>query len=198
MPYSVEKQRTVLAGVSDERETASGFGGLGFALTTQLLTDSPGRLGMLGTLAFRSAGSNSGAGEPSADAAGFRSLQGTLTAVKRRDPVVFFGSLFHTYTFDRRTNGIEIDPGNATGIRLGSIFALSPETSLRMGVDFSRAGRATIDGLKIPGSDTSTGMLDLGFATLLSPRSLLSVQAGFGITRDSPDFRLVVSLPVRY
>jgi hypothetical protein len=44
VPYSGEKQRTVLAGVSDERETASGFGGLGFALTTQLLTDSPRRL----------------------------------------------------------------------------------------------------------------------------------------------------------
>lgn len=197
LPYGLERQRTVLAGISDTEDSFSGFGGLGLSVTKQILTDAPGRLGMLGSLSFRGAGTSNGEGELS-NSAGFRTLQATLTVVKRRDPVVFFGGLFHSYTFDKAINGNEIDPGDGTGFRLGSVFALSPETSMRMGVDFTRAGRATINGLKIPGSDSSTGMLDLGFSTLLSPRSLLNVQAGFGITRDSPDFRLVVSLPVRF
>ena len=124
-------------------------------------------------------------------------MQGSLTLAKRQDPLVFFGTASYTAVLERR-HGAEIDPGNSIGVKLGTMLAASPRTSLRGGFEASRSGRTKIDGAEIPGSDAMVATVQFGLATLLSRRSLLDVQLSVGVTPDAPDFALVVSVPFRF
>jgi hypothetical protein len=198
LPYARNRERRVVLGVSDQTDRASGFGNLEIGITKQLLNESKGVPGMLGTLRWHGAGATDDFGNPAAVGSSFRSLQAALTLVKRQDPVVFFGGLSHEVIYPKTINAASINPGNATGMRLGSILALSPDTSMRLGFQFSRSAETIVNGAKIAGSSATVGLLDAGFSIVLSPKMLLGVEAGFGLTPSSPDFRLGISLPVRF
>ena len=116
----------------------------------------------------------------------------------REDPLVFFVSPSYSWLFEREKSGVSVEPGDAIGLKAGAMLAASPETSLRASLDLSRAGRTRIAGAAGPGSDTTTGVLELGFARLLTKRTLLDVQLGVGITPDAPDFRLRLAVPIRF
>lgn len=60
------------------------------------------------------------------------------------------------------------------------------------------ARRTKIDGVERPGSDAAVATLQFGLATLLSRRSLLDIELKIGVTSDSPDFALTVSVPFRF
>lgn len=112
--------------------------------------------------------------------------------------MVFFGSLSRTMNYSRSIRGLTIDPGNTTGVKLGSILAISPGTSMRAGLELSRAAGATINGTPLPGSSATAGFFNTGFSFGLTPRQLLNIEAGIGLTTDSPDFRIEASLPIRF
>jgi hypothetical protein len=60
---------------------------------------------------------------------GFHAIQAGLTAVKRRDPLAFFGSVAHSWNLSERQSGNDVDEGNTVGVRLGTLLATSPVTS---------------------------------------------------------------------
>lgn len=76
--------------------------------------------------------------------------------------MVFFGSLSHIGTPSRDGGAQTLDPGDLTGLRLGTVLAASPDTSLRLGLDVSRSGRTRLNGAKLVGSDVTLGGLDVG------------------------------------
>jgi hypothetical protein len=78
------------------------------------------------------------------------------------------------------------------------MLAASPRTSIRGGFELNRSGRTKINGAEIPGSDAAVATLQFGLATLLSRRSLLDIQLNVGLTPESPDFALVLSVPFRF
>jgi hypothetical protein len=59
---------------------------------------------------------------------GFHELRGSLTAIKRQDPVAFVGGLSYEHTFEN--DGVQ--PGATISANFGGFIALSPETSLRL------------------------------------------------------------------
>jgi hypothetical protein len=136
-------------------------------------------------------------GEPSAGG-GFHALQGALTLVKRQDPLVFFGTASYTSVLERRHSGADIDPGDSVGLKLGTILAASPRTSIRGGFELNRSGRTKINDVSRPGSDTAVATLQFGLATLLTRGTLLDIQLNIGVTPDAPDFALIVALPIRF
>jgi hypothetical protein len=79
-----------------------------------------------------------------------------------------------------------------------TLLAASPQTSLRTGVDLSRAGRTRVNGMTLPGSDTSIASLQFGLSTLISRRTLLDVQFSAGLTPDAPHYALSAALPIRF
>jgi hypothetical protein len=129
---------------------------------------------------------------------GFPQVQATLTAVKRQDPLVFFGTASYNRVFDRQRGGVDVDPGDAFGLKFASLLAASPDTSLRAGFDVTRSGRSRVAGSAVAGSDATVGLVELGLATLVTARALLDLELGIGITPDAPDFRLTLSLPIRF
>jgi hypothetical protein len=197
IPYVwLYENRATSSAVSDSQRV-SGWGDFELGVAKQLFAERRGSFGLLGSVNWKSVSGSHELGRLS-PGSGFPQLQAALTAVKREDPLVFFGVGSYTRIFERDRSGSSVDPGDAIGLKAGALLAASPETSLRAALDLSRFARARIDGVGIPGSDSTVGVVELGLATLLTRRTLLDVNLGIGITPDAPDLRLRVSLPIRF
>jgi hypothetical protein len=197
LPYVLLRSDRSTADQFGQTVHESGFGDLQLGFTKQLAEERPERPGLLASASWRLPTGDFRLGEPSRGG-GFHALQGALTLVKRQDPLVFFGTASYTAVRERRHGGAEIDPGDPLGLKLGTMLAASPRTSIRGGFEVSRSGRTKINGAAIPGSDTAVATLQFGLATLISRRSLLDIQLNVGLTPDAPDFALIVSLPIRF
>jgi hypothetical protein len=192
IPYILDQEETVTATMFKRERQESGFGDIEVGLTKQLFWERGWRPDLLTFVNWKSKTGGSSIGS------GFHSVQGGLTAVKRRDPLAFFGTLSYTGNLSDSLRGNSIDPGDAISFRFGTVFATSPDTSLRFAFEFSRAGKLESEGRKVPGSNTSVGLFELGLATIVYPQTLLDFRAAIGLTSDSPDFRLGISLPFRF
>jgi hypothetical protein len=125
---------------------------------------------------------------------GFNELSGSLSAVKRQDPLAFVGSVSYAKTFEHD----DIEPGDEVGFSLGTVLAASPETSLSFFFNQTFADDTKIDGDTINGSDQVVGTLSLGAATILGRNVLLSITGEIGLTDDAPDYAIGASLPIRF
>jgi hypothetical protein len=130
--------------------------------------------------------------------AGFDSIDGSLTAVKRIDPLVFFGSYTFTHVFPEDKSGLDVDPGNVNAVRFGTILATGPNTSLRMAFNLTFFEELEIDNTDIPGSDDPLGIIEFGGSIALNDAMALDVLVGAGVTRNAPDFRVTAALPTRF
>ena len=180
---------------TSESERVSGWGDLEIGLTRQLASGRRG--GLLGSLSWKPPTGQFEINRLS-PGSGFHQLQASVTAVMREDPLVFFVTPSYSWIFKRDKGGVDVDPGDAIALKVGTLLAASPETSLRSSFELSRAGRTKIAGQGVAGSDTTSGILEVGLAKVLTQRTLLDVQLGIGITPDAPDFRLRIALPVRF
>jgi hypothetical protein len=125
---------------------------------------------------------------------GFNELSGSLSAVKRQDPLAFVGSVSYAKAFESDN----IEPGDEVGFSLGTVLAASPETSLSFFFNQTFADETKIDGDAINGSDQVAGTLNIGAATILGRNVLLSVTGEVGLTDDAPDYAIGASLPIRF
>ena len=195
LPYVWLDQNRATSSVVSESERVSGWGDIELGVSKQVATARRG--GVLGSLLWKTATGDNEPGRVS-PGSGFPSLQAALTVVTREDPLVFFLSPSYTWVYERDRSGVVIDPGDAIGLKAGTLLAASPETSLRTSFELSRGARTRIDGQHVAGSDTMIGILELGVAKTLTRRTLLDIQLGIGITPDAPDFRLRLALPIRF
>jgi hypothetical protein len=196
LPYVVERRQTGAATTN-----SSGVGDFSIGLSHQLLTEQGARPSLIGSLSYQAAtGKNTvfESGTPVAHGTGFNSIQASLTAVKRVDPLVYFGSYTFGHSFSRRKAGVEVDPGNSHGIRFGAALATSPETSLRAAYNLTFFDKTRYGGAELAGTDTPYGLLEFGGSTVLTDSMALDVVVGAGLTRSAPDFRITVALPIRF
>lgn len=124
---------------------------------------------------------------------GFNELQGSITVIKREDPIAFVGGLSYQHSFEQD----EIQPGAILAANFGGFLALSPETSLRLLIAGALQQETEISGREIDGSDRTIATLIIGGSTLLAPGTLLNLSAGIGLTDDADDFSISVSVPIR-
>ena len=196
-PYQFEDEATVtrvrFAGVEEETRTASGFGDLGVAFSNGLLRERGWRPDLIGSVRWDSDTGQTDDGVPLGS--GFDEVTASLTAVKSQDPLVFVGGLSYTYAFE--SDGAR--PGDSLGVSVGTALAASPETSLRFFLDQSFAlDEREVGGQDIPGSGDVVSLLTIGASSVLSPRVLLDIEVGIGLTESAPDYTVSVSLPVRF
>jgi len=125
-------------------------------------------------------------------------LQAGLTAVRTRDPLVFFAGASYAVSQSREIAGTKVQPGEILGVRFGSALAATPHTSANVGLNLGFVHRTRLNGEPVPDSDTVLGTLQIGFATVLSRRIILNLSGDFRVTGDVPDFRLSASLPIRF
>ena len=198
VPYrSVRSNTSAAAAGLIESERNSGLGDTELQFTKQFATEHGARPALLGALTWKPATGPFQLGQPS-PGSGFASVQAGLTAVKRQDPLVFFGGISYTDVRARTYAGNSISPGNGFGIRVGTLLAASPETSLRAGLELSHFGSTKINGIRTVGSDLLSGIVELGLSSLVTKNTLIDLSIGFGVTPDAPKLRLGVSLPIRF
>jgi hypothetical protein len=121
VPYSFIQEERATGGSSKRRH--SGLGDVQLGLTKQLLSERGWLPDLLTTINWKSKTGGSDIGS------GLYAIQAGLTAVKRRDPLAFFGSVAHTWNLSERQSGNDVDEGNTVGVRLGTLLATSPDTS---------------------------------------------------------------------
>jgi hypothetical protein len=190
LPFIVDWLDTATAASERNKRKRSGLGDIELGWTKQLFSERGWLPDLLTVLNWKSKTGESDVGS------GFHGIEAGLTAVKRRDPLAFFGTLSHNWSLSGKQAGNDVDLGNTVRLRLGTILATSPDTSLRFALELDRSTRTEINSRKIPGSDSVISLFEFGLATIVLPRTLLDFTVGLGLTSDSPDFTLGVSLPV--
>jgi hypothetical protein len=125
---------------------------------------------------------------------GFQELTGSVSLIKRQDPLVFVGGAFYQATFEHN----DIDPGDQLGFNIGTFLAASPNTSLRVVLNQSFIDEFKVDGQSVDGSDRVESLLSFGASAILGRNVLLDAAVGVGLTDDSPDYSISISLPIRF
>lgn len=196
-PYNYAHQSFVTeAGFTPRSETTadgSGVGDIHVALAHTFFRERGWRPDIVGRVRWDTGSGESSDGGVALDG-GFGAVGGSLTLIKRQDPLVFFAGVGFDDTFEH--GGVE--PGDAITASLDAFLAASPETTLRFGFSQQFVREFRIDGAKIAGSDRRGGLLIIGGSTILARGVLLDIAGGVGLTEDSPDYTLMLSLPVRF
>jgi hypothetical protein len=125
---------------------------------------------------------------------GFNEVRGSLSAIKRQDPIAIVGGLSYEHSFEEN----QILPGPIVSANFGTFIALSPETSMRFIFSGGYQYESELAGDKIAGSDRTLGTFVVGGTTLLVPGLLLNLSVNVGLTDDADDFGISVSLPFRF
>ena len=201
VPFVYRKEKIVIGGTLEEERSGAAFGDVEVALTKQVLRERMWVPDLLAGIRWKST-SGTAEFDPSSDdvstGTGFNSLTGSLTAVKSKDPLVFFGGVSYTHNFSAEKEGSDISPGNELGFSLGAILAASPDTSIRLVYRHEFTEESEIESNEVPGSDRVEGIFEVGGSVVLTQSVLLDVAVGLGVTDDAPDVRFNLSVPIRF
>lgn len=195
LAYLAERESLVSGGAT--RSTSdTGLDSARVTLTKQLLAEKGSIPGLLGSVSYRKALGPKGLDSRDGlriHGAGFDAAEFAVTAVRSQDPLVFYATGSYARTFTDDVGGRKIRPGDVVGAKAGTILAVTPDTSLRFGLNAAYAMEAEVDGTSVPGSDSFSATLEFGLSTILSERTLMSVTGGAGLTDAAPDLRVSVS-----
>jgi len=197
IPYRWREAETVnsvgFAPFDSTTESGAGLGDVRIGLAKTLFREGLWRPDLVGRITW-----DTDTGETSDNGVslggGFHELRGSLSAIKRQDPIAFVGGLSYEHSFENNL----IQPGPTFAANVGGFIALSPETSLRLLVSGAYQDEIELSGSEIVGSDQTLGTFVVGGSTLLAPGTLLNLSAGIGLTDDSDDFSITLSLPIRF
>jgi hypothetical protein len=178
--------------------STSRAGDIDLSASTQLRREGAGGFGVVATVGWTARTGRDALEGGIATGSGFNVPYAGLTLVKRHDPLVFFGAAFYASPIERTVSDTAVAPGDSVGLRMGAILAASPAASVNVGLDVTRVGAVRLDSQRVPDSDAVVGTLQIGFGTILGPRTMLNVSAEFGLTTNTPDFRVNVALPIRF
>jgi len=143
---------------------------------------------------------------------GFKSVEGSLTAIKVSDPAVLFANLGYVHTIGEsidKTFGTtrvqDVNPGGAINASGGMGFSINQETSFTLGYKHSYVFETTQTGQNLSTgvftkskSDTaSVGSLLVGSSYRINPITSINMNVEVGATRDAPDVRVGFRVPIR-
>lgn len=197
LPYRWRKIESVtnvgFAPIGTSSQSGAGYGDVRVGLAKTLLHEDLWRPDLIGRFTW-----DTNTGETYDNGVslggGYHELQGSLTAIKRQDPVIFVGGLSYEHAFEKD----QIQPGRTVAANFGSYIALSPETSLRLFLSTAFQNETELYGNKISGSGRTVGSFVVGGSTLLAPGTLLNLSFGIGLTDDADDLSISLSLPTRF
>jgi hypothetical protein len=207
LPFTRQEVESVVGGTT-LRSTDNGRGDAQIALTKELMSSRDSRLALLGTIGYVWGSSDAALApiargvpdflSPAAVASGHDAWVARIAATKRLDPMVFVAAYSHTWSRPETVSGIDVRTGDSNALSLRTILAASPDVSLRGGISFARTGKTRLGGTTLAGTASTASILELGTSVVLGRNMLLDISLGVGLTGDSPDFALGVSLPIRF
>ncbi len=176
----------------------TGFGDVSAAVWKSLFTQDDTRPSLVGSLRY-TAPTGEDFGEADVPLGnGFHRFEARLSSVKTVAPIAFYGDLAYTYYLDETIAGAKWGRGDAIGFGLGATLAVTPEVSLSVELDAAFEDELEVNGTEVSGSGATLGVVDLSTGIVLSRNVFLIFSSAFGITDDSPDLTLGMSLPIRF
>ena len=196
LPYVFEN-----VGQGGTSRHSSGIGDFTLGLSHQLLEERGSVPAVIGGIAYRASTGRNTAFESAAPVelgSGFDAALASVTVVKRLAPLVVFGGYTYTHQFSETKAGLSVDPGANHELRLGTILAASPESSLRAVFQQTFFDSTKLGGVAVPGTSDHAALLELGGTFLIRGTTALDVAIGAGLTRAAPDYRISIALPMRF
>ena len=184
--------------LSTATDSASGIGDASFSIAKQLRYEDGRWPAILASVTWLANTGKDGFDGSVPTGGGFNVLQGALTATKRADPLVYFGGISYSAPQSREISGIQVEPGDAVGLRGGAVLAATPHTSVNAGLNLGFVGASRVGGERVSDSDTVLGTFELGFGAVLGRRVMLNFSGQFRVSGPVPNFRLVLAVPIRF
>lgn len=213
IPYGYVLNRTVNALGVESSSSQFGLGDIQAGVSRQLIFEHgrvPDLLANLRLKTVTGTNSYSLASWQTSLGSGFYGIQGSLTAAKSSDPIVFFGNLSYTQNLPADHTIPDTDPnnpggtivghfrpGNTAGFQIGSILALNTETSMTLSWDQRFTRITKLNGADVPGSYLVEGTLRLGTSYLYAPGRTMDLSFGVGLTPDTPNLQFSIGFPFR-
>lgn len=139
---------------------------------------------------------------------GYYSLGGGVSMSKVIDPVVLFGSVGYTMAFDIsglnqvRGSSIleEVSPGDSLNFSMGLAYSLSYEVSLSASYQQSYNFDTTFGFVDrtVRSEDSTSSVVNTSLGLRSSKNRIINLSFGFGLTEDSPDVLLGISMPIDF
>ncbi|MDX1474907.1 MAG: transporter [Reinekea sp.] len=139
---------------------------------------------------------------------GYYSLGAGLSVSKVIDPVVLFGSMGYTYAFDvsglNQVRGGEIltdvHPGDSLNFSMGLAYSLSYEVSLSASYQQSYNFETdfVFEEYTAASEDSTSSVVNTSLGLRTSSNRIVNLSFGFGLTEDSPDVLLGISMPIDF
>ena len=200
LPYDWARESSALGDGSHRTTTASDLGDVEVELSHQFLVERGWRPDLVGAASWRfPTGRDPFRGGVAGVVNGGGAHAGTvrLTALKSADPMVFFSTLSYSASLPIHESYGRVRPGEEISWQVGGLLSVSPNTSLSLSVLQDFHDRITVSGAGVAGSDQTPSVLQFGVDQVLTRKLLLDVSLGVGLTRDAPNYTLLVSLPIR-
>ena len=178
--------------------SATRFGDLDLALSHQFVRERGSLPSLVASVGWVSRTGQDALSGAIPTGGGFDVWQAGATALKRDDPLVYYGGLSYSSPRARSAAGTDFEPADVVGLRMGGFLAASPDTSLNVGLNLGFVGTARVNGERVPDSETVLGTLQIGLGKIVAPRVMLNIAAELRVTGDVPDLRLGVALPIRF
>jgi hypothetical protein len=124
----------------------------------------------------------------------FNEIGFNMSATKRQDPLAFVGGIGYATVFENNN----VEPGDTLSLTAAAVLAASPSTSLRLAFTQQFSDDVKVDGEKLDGSDSSSGVLTIGASSILGPRALVDLALDVGLSDDAPDYAVRLAVPVRF
>jgi hypothetical protein len=182
----------------DDVGSNSGIGDVSATVWKSLFTEEGSRPSLVASLRYAAPTGDDIGDDDVPLGTGFHRVTARLSTVKTIDPIAFFGDLSYTHYIDDTISGLDVDRSDRIGFGLGASLAVTPDVSLSAGLDFSHEDEIEINGSDVRGSSTTLGQVELTAGILLTRDVFLNFTSAFGITDDSPDVTLGMSLPIRF
>ena len=215
VPYGYDSERTVAADNTKVSRHFLGLGDVEVGLTRELRRGKGHGVDLLSALRWKTTTGpdpyNLVSPQPISLGTGFQSLQGSLTAVKASDPLVFFGSLSYAANLSATkkiqttdANGQSqrqpesVHPGDTLGFQVGAALAVNPEASLNFAFDQKFTRSTSLNGVSLPGTYLSAAVFRVGTSYVYAPARSVDLGLGIGLSRGAPNFQFSVSFPLRF
>lgn len=149
------------------------------------------------------------AGSGLATGAGVTSLTGGLNVNQIVDPVALFGSLNLTYNLPAKNlsqildNSLltEVKPGTSIGFGAGFAYALSYTITTSVSFQESIAAGSKLyftNGVNAVTNTQTSGILSIGMGYRVSPKTTVNTSVGIGLTANSPNMSIDVTMPLSF
>ena len=196
LPMQMQREE-VESGPIDKRvrsvKNHRGFSDVGAGLSYQIMREQGNMPAMITHLKVKAP-----TGEYPNLGSGSWGIKGGLTMLKTSDPVVLFSNLAYNFTMPMSLNGVQINPGNSVELSAGMAYALNYNLVFNGGIEQSFVSEATSNGSPVIGSRLVVANLKTGLTYALTKNLSVDLSLATGLTEDSPDLTVSVSLPYTF